>query len=105
MTTTTRTKTVAQIIAEELAGTRAYEATTVAGVVNGQEYTIATYRAIFGAFEDKGHWKLPWTGKFASSMVPLVIDITKFFHGDVPEVIDHDEATDTVTMKGHGYQC
>jgi hypothetical protein len=94
-----------QTVDQILSGHHEYEATTIAGVVDGREYTIASFRAISSAFFDSRHWKNPWTGKFSSSMVPLVIEITRFYHGDVPEVIDHDEATDTVTMRGRGYRC
>jgi hypothetical protein len=98
-------KTTRDIIAEERAAHAAYEATTVAGIVNGIEYTIASFRAISGAFFDETDWKRPWEGRFSTGMVPLVRAITEFYHGDIPEVVATDAWTDTVTLRGHGYQC
>lgn len=99
------TKTLEQILDEEAADHRAYEARTVAARLNGQEYTIADLRLVFDKIKSPDGWKEPWAAAVPHQLVPLVLEAARFFHGDLARVVGVEPLTGKVLMEGRGYQC
>lgn len=105
MTPVTARRTIEEIMADEKAAHAAYEARTVGARVNERDVTIAELRQVFEAVQSKLGWKKPWAASVPYQAVSLVIEATKFFHGDIPTVDGIEPITGNVLMSGKGYQA